>query len=64
MTRSYNSSRPRKPAGRRTRSPRDASITVLGFTCFHLEGCVGDYAPVEVVRTRAAMGAFANRNVR
>jgi len=58
MTRSYNSSRPRKPLGRRTRSPRNPSITALGFTCFHLEGSLGDYAPVEVIRTTATMGAF------
>jgi hypothetical protein len=40
---------------------RDASITTLGFTCFHLEGCHGDYAPVEVIATRGALRALANR---
>ena len=31
--------------------------------CFHLEGCVGDYAPVEVVltNTRSRMRAFTYR---
>jgi hypothetical protein len=42
---------------------RDFSITSLGFRCFHLEGCVGDYAPVEVVltNTRSRMRAFTYR---
>jgi hypothetical protein len=48
------------------RSPRrDASIrpsiTRLGFTCFHLEGRLGDYAPVEVISLRGALRALANR---
>jgi hypothetical protein len=41
---------------------RDSSITRLGFTCFHLEGCFGDYAPVEVLLPpRSRMYAFARR---
>ncbi|HEY3803762.1 MAG TPA: hypothetical protein VGL61_14205 [Kofleriaceae bacterium] len=42
---------------------RDVSITRLGFTCFHLEGCLGDYAPVEVavLPPRSRMYAFARR---
>jgi hypothetical protein len=56
MTRSYHSTK--KLGGRRTRSPRDASIVSLGFTCFHLEGCIGDFAPVEVVHSRATMAIF------
>jgi hypothetical protein len=42
---------------------RDLSITTLGFKCFHLEGCVGDYAPVEVTitNTRSRMRAFTYR---
>jgi hypothetical protein len=42
---------------------RDVSITSLGFKCFHLEGCVGDYAPVEVTitNTRSRMRAFTYR---
>jgi hypothetical protein len=47
----------------RTMRKRDGSITSLGFRCFHLEGCVGDYAPVEVVitNTRSRMRAFTYR---
>ncbi|HEY1552652.1 MAG TPA: hypothetical protein VGG28_32710 [Kofleriaceae bacterium] len=42
---------------------RDSSITTLCFKCFHLEGCVGDFAPVEVVltNTRSRMRAFTYR---
>ena len=62
MTRAYaTGSSLRSP--RRARPSRDASITVLGFTCYRLEHSGGGpdepaFMPVELIQTRNAMGAF------
>jgi hypothetical protein len=37
---------------------RDRAITSLGFTCFHLEGRPGDYAPVEVLAAHPRLRPF------
>ncbi len=65
MTRSYGSSRPstRRSAGAQRRTP-DPRFTRLGFTCFrmipigHLDAEDREFAPIELMSTMNAMGAF------
>ena len=65
MTRSFGSSRPstRRIAGAPRRAP-DPRFTRLGFTCFRLipigqlEPEDGAFAPIELMSTMNAMGAF------
>ena len=63
MTRAYSPRPAPRTSARTARPARDASITVLGFTCYRLEWSGGgpnepDFVPVQMIQTRNAMGAF------
>lgn len=68
MTRSFGTSqKERRPSTLPVRSHRDASITLVGFTCFRLvriydcEPGEPPYAPIQLLQSTNTMFAFTKR---